>query len=419
MANNYEEETEGLMLPPLERRKERKYAQGPKLRILPSQLERMDAPTTGTLANMYESFAQIRSRDDNVTMPQDRILEEATAAERRALFPIVAPGSMLEPETFAVHSLLQGGDDDSLGWFVEGEDGDIPPDDDDFRSEQPDDDFQEDSSRRREPDDSWKKAYDPWNVHESTGFNKKKPVWGSKPHKQKTLPAAIPRRAQVVADNKEKNTLMQATGRRKRSKTALGIAGEGSDARKGDGDQQVDLHKVLELAETMLIGNTVNNRLESSLWGGTEDLTMPYVRINQDDVLEIITQKKGGELRRMKWNEHAEARVCGVLAMKGLMARHQAMKQSKQDLEEQLAAAKKDVRHSRAHIYAHAQIYTHTYIYTRAHIHTHAYIYTRKHIHTHIYAYTRTHTYTRTHIHTRIHIYTRTHIYTRIHIQSM
>jgi hypothetical protein len=314
------EEGDPVMLPALERRRDKKYVQGPKLKILPSQLERPEEPSF--LLGLYESFSQMQPRGEHESLEQDRILEEATPAERRALFPVMPPanGQRNTPK------------EEEMDWLIEQTSG--------FSLDQ--EEFDEQSHEElKKPGDSWKTAYDPWNAHSAAGYNKKKPSWGSRQLKQQTLPAPKQRRRGAKDIQGDSSQDKHHVSKQKRSKTALGVAGEAS---RGEGE--VDLHKVLELAETMLIGNTACNRLESSLWGGSEDLTMPYVRINQDDVLEIVTHKKGGELKRMKWNEHAEARVCGVLAMKGLMARHQAMKQSRDDLEAQLVAMKKEVRSS-------------------------------------------------------------------------
>ena len=277
-------------------------------------------------------------------MTEEKILKNASAADRRSLLPVVANRSGLSH--FGSNSMESDEDDDgsvSMDLSAMGEPRHMPPSDDD--------EGEEVDERIKIDKDAWRHAHDPWNAHEDAGFHKKTKKWGVRtPLSKLTHPA--PKKGGGAGGHKQLQQQKQLNGgdggeRRqerkgpKRSKTAMGMQGE-------SGRVETDLNKVLLMAENMLIGNTPSNRLENTLYGGSDDLSVPRITISKDDVLEI-THERGGQTRRMKWNEHAEARVCGVLAMKELLQRHQSMKKRKEEVEGQVEGMKKEVQKAGEH----------------------------------------------------------------------
>jgi hypothetical protein len=277
-------------------------------------------------------------------MTEEKILKNASAADRRSLLPVVANRS--GTHHLGSNSMESDEDDDgsiSMDLSTMGEPRHMPPSDDD--------EGEEVDERVKIDKDAWRHANDPWNAHEVAGFNKKTKKWGVRtPLSKLTHPA--PKKGGGAGGHRQLQQQQVSGGdggeRRqgskgpKRSKTAMGMQGE-------SGRVETDLNKVLLMAENMLIGNTPSNRLESTLYGGSDDLSVPKITISKDDVLEI-THERGGQTRRMKWNEHAEARVCGVLAMKELLQRHQMMKKRKEEVEGQVESMKKEVQKAGEHV---------------------------------------------------------------------
>lgn len=300
----------------------------------------------------FQTFSRMKKGGEAADeMTEEELLKNASAADRRSLLPIVARSGM---QQFS-NSMLQGMESDeensiddgsnSMSMSAMGEPRQRPPSDDDE-----DDEVDE---RVKIDKDAWRHAHDPWNAHEDAGFNKKTKRWGTRtPLRKLTHPA--PKMGDGTGGPKQQQQQQvggghggeRRQGRKgpKRSKTAMGMQGE-------SGRVETDLNKVLLMAENMLIGNTPSNRLENTLYGGSNDLSVPRITISKDDVLEI-THERGGQTRRMKWNEHAEARVCGVLAMKELLQRHQTMKKRKEEVEGEVENMRREVQKAGEHVAA-------------------------------------------------------------------
>jgi hypothetical protein len=82
--------------------------------------------------------------------------------------------------------------------------------------------------------------------------------------------------------------------------------------------------EAFELAESLLrSAEKYSNRIESSLYGGSNGLTFPCVNKDRDDAVEPLPPANAHESGKSKWEEASKARAVGVVAMDQLLGRLQ------------------------------------------------------------------------------------------------
>jgi len=104
--------------------------------------------------------------------------------------------------------------------------------------------------------------------------------------------------------------------------------------------------EAFELAESLLrSAEKYSNRIESSLYGGSNGLTFPCVHKDRDDAVEPLPPANVHESGKSKWEEASKARAVGVVAMEQLLGRLQKANTERNVLDKKCTQLEEELKH--------------------------------------------------------------------------